>query len=264
MALVTHLNSVSRTALDFVLPPRCHGCGTRVLDDRRFCAACWGDLTLVSPPACSICDLPFDFDPDFAGVEATDQQSATVCAGCQARPPAFSWAATAMLYDDISKPYILKLKHGRATALSNPIGRLMAARLLSAGRLSGDKPWRVVPVPLHKNRYRTRRFNQSFLLAKALIKAMPNRGLILYPSLLQRVKATRSQGGLSRKGRQRNLVGAFDVPKAARPVIKGQSVLLVDDVFTTGATVESAARVMKRAGAGAIGVVCAARVVGPR
>ena len=259
----TQIAALWQPLLDFLLPPRCQGCGTRTLDNDRFCSSCWGALSLSGGSCCSVCDLPFDFE-EVAIPGDQSVESDTVCAACTARPPTFDWAVTAALYDDASKGHILRLKHARATALAKPIGQLMAARLQASGRVSEDKQWLLVPVPLHIKRYRKRRFNQSLILAKAAAKALSDTPFELAPDALERPIETPSQAGLSRMGRWRNLKGAIAVSPKWRDRLKGRSVLIVDDVFTTGATAETAAKAVKKAGVNEVGVVCFARTPGPR
>jgi len=242
MEFLQRLEHVARGALDLLLPPRCYGCGAAVADQGRLCAACWSGLTFLTPPCCASCGYPFEYAP---GGES-------LCAACMAGRPAYDVARSALVYDDASRPLVLAFKHGDRTHLAAPLADLMAAaggELLEAADL-------ILPVPLHPARLFRRRFNQAALLARMLARKS---GTDWSPTRLQRRRATITQGGLSRRGRQRNVAGAFYM----RGRLEGRAVLLVDDVMTTGATVEACARCLRRAGARHIGVLTLARVVLP-
>lgn len=206
----------------------------------------WARVTFLDKPWCARCGTPFSY-PAFDDME---------CPACMARPPAFSKARAAFVYDAVSRPLVLSLKHaGRTDALA-AYGRWMAragAELL----IEADA---LIPVPLHSGRLRKRRFNQSLLLARALSKAS---GVAVAPHALARVRDTSTQGGLSAKGRARNVAGAFKVRERYRQVIERRHVVIVDDVHTTGATLSACARALKRAGAENVTAITLARVVKP-
>lgn len=149
---------------------------------------------------------------------------------------------------------VLSLKHGARIALARPMGRRIAARI---GDRAGDDPL-VVPVPLHRWRLWKRGFNQSALLARAIARA---RGWAIRPDALVRVRATPSLGGLNPGQRKRVLSGAIRVSPRAKAVVGGRTVLLVDDVLTSGATSDACVRALKRAGAARVVIACYARVV---
>ena len=161
----------------------------------------------------------------------------------------------ALRYDDAARDLILKLKHGDGLQLVPFISQLMAARFVE---LTADNPF-VVPVPLHRWRYWRRRFNQSAELARYLCQHYERR--VYAPDLLIRHRATKSQGGLSRQARKRNLTGAFIPSPTAAQTLRGHPVLLVDDVMTTGATLQAATSCLRRAGAGEIRALTIARVI---
>jgi ComF family protein len=159
-------------------------------------------------------------------------------------------------YDDDSRDLILGFKHGDRTHAAPAFGHWLSR---AAGPLADDADL-VVPVPLHHWRLFRRRYNQSALLARALA----HRAEIAYaPNLLTRVRATPSQGRMSRARRRLNVRGAFAVAPRNRHRIKGRRVLLVDDVYTTGATLSEATRCLLGAGAGVVDVLTLARVVRP-
>jgi ComF family protein len=171
-----------------------------------------------------------------------------------ARRPAFDRARAVFAYDDASRGPVLSFKHADRTEAAPAFARLMttaAADLLSDADL-------LVPVPLHRRRLIARRYNQSALLTNALAR---HSGVPAMPDLLVRTRHTPSQGGLSATGRRRNVRGAFAVRRDLADRVRDARVLLIDDVLTTGATVEACAGVLKRAGAGTVDVVTLARVV---
>ena len=179
-----------------------------------------------------------------------------ICPACTARAPAYDKARAAFVYNEATRPLVLGLKHaGRTDALA-AYGRWMAR---AGAGLLGDADG-LVPVPLHGARLRRRRFNQSLLLARALSHAC---GVPVEPHVLARVRNTETQGGLSAKGRARNVAGAFAVREGRAGWVAGKRLVVVDDVHTTGATLSACARALKRAGAVNVNAVTLARVVKP-
>lgn len=223
------------------LPPRCPGCGEVVDADHRFCAACWRQLTLIAPPWCAACNLPFEFD---RGPDA-------MCAQCFDAPPAHDGVRAAVAYGPAARTLALKLKYGGRTAYAATAARLMA-------RLMPQDAELLVPVPLHRWRIWGRGFNQAALISCELSR------LSRVPAeleLLRRVKATPVLRGLGPRGRAKAVAGAFAVAPGARERLKGRAVVLVDDVHTSGATADACVRVLKRAGAARVTLLCWARVL---
>ncbi len=244
-ALAQMRRRTGRLLLDLLFPPLCIACRAPVAEPHSLCAACWREVSFLEGPECGQCGLPFDVDP---GGE-------TLCATCHAHPPSFERARSVMRYDEASKGPIVALK--RADRLD--IVPAFARWLDRSGRpLLADADL-IVPVPLHPIRLWQRRFNQAALLAGALSRMS---GVSADPLALIRTRPTRSQGAMpSAKARRRNVRGAFKVPPARRTAIEGLTILLVDDVFTTGATLEACAKALKRAGAARVLVLTLARVV---
>lgn len=230
--------------LDFILPPLCPHCETRVQRMGGLCPACAAGLKLIAAPHCALCGLPFPYE---MGEDC-------LCAGCLAHTPHFVAARAATVYDDHSRGLILALKHGDQTELAELLGGWMAR----AGRDLCQDADALIPVPLHWTRLWHRRYNQSVLLAQAVGKQVDRP---VWSRLLRRRRMTPSQKGHSRVQRRANVGGAFWVPPHLRHKIVGVSLVLVDDVLTTGATVDEAARVLLRAGAAKVTVLTAARVV---
>ena len=225
------------------LPPRCPGCGEVVDADHRFCAACWGQLTLIAPPWCATCNLPFEFD---RGPEAQ-------CGQCLAVPPAHDGVRAAVAYGPAARTLVLKLKYGRRTAYAATAAGLMARLMPGDAEL-------LVPVPLHRWRIWGRGFNQAALIARELSRRS---GVPAESGLLRRVKATPVLRGLGARGRAKAVAGAFMTAPGAREALKGRAVVLVDDIHTSGATTDACVRVLKRAGAARVTILCWARVLDP-
>ncbi|SLN10187.1 DNA utilization protein GntX [Oceanibacterium hippocampi] len=230
--------------IDFLLPPQCAGCRIPIAQDSALCAECWGGIDFIGPPYCVTCGYPFPHD---AGDGAE-------CGACIARTPAFDRARAAMAYGEVPRTLILGFKHGdriEATAL-------YARWLAHAGAAFRAEADIVTCVPLHRGRLFRRRYNQSALLANRLARDWARPAI---PDLVLRVRATRSQGGLNAGERRRNVAAAFAINPRHAAQLAGRNVVLVDDVLTTGATVEAVARVLRRGGAGAVNVLTLARVV---
>ncbi|HLI11040.1 MAG TPA: ComF family protein [Alphaproteobacteria bacterium] len=245
-ALANGLRRAAHGLLGAVLPARCLGCGAVVDRPGLLCAPCWSEIAFLGPPLCACCGLPFEVAPG----------EPALCGACLARHPPFARARAVFAYDDRSRRLILAFKHGDRLHGVPAFGRWMAragASLLSDASL-------IAPVPLHWTRLFRRRYNQAALLALALGRES---GVPVLPDLLLRRRRTPSQGKLSATERRRNMRGAFALNARYGEQMKGRRVLLVDDVFTTGATVGACSRVLLRAGASAVDVLTLARVVRP-
>ena len=236
-----------RSVLDLFYPPLCIVCREPVSDPGSLCPDCWRTLHFLDGPACAACGLPFEFDP---GGE-------TLCAACLAHPPAFDRARAILRYDDASRKPVLALKHADRLDLVPAFARWLE-RMGRELLLQSDL---IVPVPLHRLRLWSRRYNQSAELARVLSQLT---GVPADPFALTRVRPTPSQGKMSSaSARRRNVRGAFTVPEDRRSSVTGRRILLVDDVLTTGATANACAKALKRAGAEKVFVVALARVVRP-
>ena len=237
---------LSSLALDALLPPLCLACSATVDGSGRLCPVCWRRITFIDGPACDACGLPFEFE---VGAGA-------LCGACIAHPPAYRQARAVLHYDEHSRGLILKFKRADRIHGAPAFGAWLARA--GAGLLDGADL--VVPVPLHWRRLWARRYNQSALLAQATARAA---GVAVAPDLLRRTRHTRLQVGLTPAQRTLNVRGAFAVRESRKALLEGRRVVLVDDVLTTGATVEACARVLARAGAAAVDVLTLARVVRP-
>jgi ComF family protein len=229
--------------LDFALPPRCPGCGAIVADPHRFCLGCWQALTFLGEPCCRRCGLPFDYEGEGE------------CGRCLAEPPPFDRLRAAVAYGEVSRQVALRLKYGGRPGLAETLAHFMLRHLDSgAGRTAPV----LVPVPLHRWRIWKRGYNQAALIASALAGRSGVRAEL---DLLRRTRATPPLRGLGRRERALAVRGAFAVPTGARPRLAGRSVILVDDVYTSGATASACARALRRAGAASVEMLCWARVV---
>jgi len=238
------LAALFKRGLDFVLPPLCFGCRGAVETQGGLCSTCWSRLKFITRPHCEACGYPFPHE----------MPKGMLCAACHQKKPEYDKALAALAYDPSSRPLVLSFKHGERTEGLKTMARWMK----TAGEELLSDTGLIVPVPLHPRRLWRRRYNQSALLALAL---GAEAGKAVDVLALARKKNTPSQGGLNRHQRRRNVRAAFQVPKNKGGQVKGKNILLVDDVMTTGATVENCARALKKAGAGKIYVLTLARVV---
>ena len=230
--------------LSAALPPLCPARREPLASAGGLCPACWSKVAFITPPYCERLGIPFAYDagPGLLSMEAI------------AEPPAYGRARAVARYDDIARTLVHSLKYGDRLDLAPTLGRLMAA----SGKGLTAEADALVPVPLHWSRLWGRRFNQSAALAESIAAAS---GLSVWHDVLRRVKPTAQQVGLSRDERARNVQGAFKVSEAGTGRIAGRRLVLVDDVLTSGATAESCARSLLRAGAATVDVLVFARVV---
>jgi ComF family protein len=233
---------VGRAVVDGILPPRCLACGEIVGEPDSLCGRCWSAITFFAPPWCVNCGLPFPYP----------MGEGAVCAACARERMSWDRARAVMRYDKNSRRLVLSLKHGDRTHLARALGGWMQR----AGADILDGADLIVPVPLHWTRLFTRRYNQAGLLAHAVHAAG---GPPVAPDWLVRRRRTPSQGRLGPLARARNVRGAFQL-RPGRSV-QGKRLVIVDDVLTTGATVEECARVLRRAGAEWVGVLTLARAL---
>lgn len=231
-----------RPVIDFALPPRCPGCGAVTAEPHRFCMACWSSLIFLGDPCCARCALPFDYD----------QGADALCGGCLAYPPRFDRLRAAVAYGEIPRKVALKLKYGGRPGVAETVAGFMTRHV------EGAPDALLVPVPLHRWRIWRRGYNQAALIAQALARRT---GLAARLDLIERVKRTPPLRGMNAGQRRDALRGAFRVPAAGRAALKGRSVILIDDVYTSGATANGCARALKRAGAAEVRVLAWARVV---
>lgn len=235
-----------RLAADFLLPPKCLMCGGRVMEPAALCAACWRGLALITEPCCDRRGVPFAYDPG-AGI---------VSAAALADPPVWDRARAAVKFDGGSRRLVHDLKYRDRHEAAALMARLVAA----AGRPLLAEATAVVPVPLYRWRLWRRRYNQSALIARRVAAAG---GLPYRPDLLDRIRPTQAQVGLGYRERQANVRGAFRVPDGHKREIAGRTIVVIDDVITTGATANACAVALKQAGAERVNVLAFALVLDP-
>ncbi len=243
-ALGEGLRRLASTAIGLVYPPTCIACGAATGQPHALCAACWSGLRLIERPFCERLGTPFSLD---LGV------GSLISPGALAEPPVFGRARAVAVYDGTARDLVHRLKFNDRLDL----GRTMARMMTAAGSALLDEADVIVPVPLHGLRLWRRRFNQAALLAREIGRQS---GKPCDLRALARVRATRPQVGLTRRQRAENLQGAFRVSQAGRTRITGRRLLLIDDVATTGATGNAAARVLLRAGATSVDLLTFATV----
>ena len=226
--------------IDWLYPPRCRACGGRIdgRDAEYLCALCWPQIRLVSHPLCTVCGRPF--------LDASGDDH--LCAACLTRTPHFVRARAWACYptDETAghplRQVVQKFKYGRKVSLGKPLGWLMAQgceEFLSECHLD-----LIIPVPLHPKRLRWRGFNQSLLLARQVSRKYH---VPVDPFVLYRHRETPPQTQLNEDDRRKNVRGAFAT--YTEKSLKGKNVLLVDDVYTSGATVNECSRVLRHEGA---------------
>jgi len=255
------LGAFGRGLLDALLPPRCPGCGEVLAPSlgeetrQGLCGPCWARLRFIAQPLCDSCGLPFDYPVP----------GRALCLACEADPPPYDRARSVFVYDEASRDLILGFKHADRTDLAPLLARL--AEL--AGRDLLAEADGLVPVPLHRRRLARRRFNQAALLVGALSRRT---GIEDLTGLVVRQRETPPQSGGAAK-RTRNVAGAFRLASSPawvrrpgrevvdpRTRIVGRSLVIVDDVLTTGATVSAVAKLLVRGGAARVAVLTLARV----
>lgn len=232
--------------LDIFLPPRCAACDCELQSGPALCGACWQELDFINGPICAVtgAPMPYDLGPQSVSLNA------------MMRPPLYDVARAAMDYRGTARRLIHRLKFHNRPELAN----LMSGWLVSAGAEMLAEADYLLPVPLHRTRLLARRYNQSAELARAVAR---HSGVQMQVEWVRRIRRTPQQIGMTRKARQTNLRGAFAVKKTVKDKLKGRRVVLLDDVMTTGATVNACSRVLRKAGVAHIGVLTVARVVMP-
>ncbi len=234
---------IARRGLDILLPPVCPACRRAIAQAPGLCSRCWSSIEYITEPFCQVYGTPF----------AYDMGENIVSAQAIAEPPPFDSARSAVRYGPIAQALVHALKYRDRLEVAAP----MVTAMQTAGAELLDRCQLIVPVPLHRWRLWSRRYNQSQLLASGLSRRT---GIPDDPFVLQRRRRTRQQVGLTARARDSNVRGAFVVPQPHRANLSGRRVLLVDDVYTSGSTVKAASRALLRGGASAVDVLTFANV----
>jgi len=239
------VKSLLASALDLIFPPMCHVCSSFIpsAGNLHVCAACREQLTPLQSPLCSVCGIPF--------VGAGGDH---LCGSCSAGSHSFDSARGAYAYEGAISDLIHAFKYQNKTHLRRPLAQLTIAVLPQLTSPSDHDL--VLPVPLHRRKLSRRGFNQAVLLGEIIAR---HAGLPFDRYTLRRVRWTEPQINLKADERRANVKGAFEVTKPR--LVEGLRLLLVDDVFTTGSTVEECSRVLKKAGAAAVDVITVARAL---
>ncbi len=240
------LAQIYRKGVDLILPPLCPLCRTPLQDADRLCIACWQQIDFINEPFCRKTGhpMPQDYGED------------TILPMALINPPAYHRARAAYTYNDTGAHLIRLMKFSDSPELATLLARFLAP----AGAEFLPQADFLLPVPIHPRRLLYRRFNQSAELCRALAPMVEVP--IAYDWLI-RTRHTPQQLGLTRAQRQRNLTGAFRVRDNKRALLKGKKIVLVDDVLTTGSTVEICAKTLYRAGVAQVDVLTVAMVVKP-
>lgn len=239
---MSFFNSILSGLLDFIIPPLCPICKQPIKTAHCLCPNCFEKIQFISYPYCIKCGRPFEFDiPE-----------ETRCGACSKKDPVFHKARAAFIYDSNSKQLILPFKHSDHLELTP----LLTNMLYQAGKELFAETDVLLAVPLHRLRFIKRKYNQAGVLAKSLADKINKPYL---SNVLIRARSTPSQGHMRPAERKKNVSGAF---KIIHPeLIKGKRILIIDDVFTTGATVSECTKILRKNGAKHVSVLTLARVV---
>jgi ComF family protein len=238
-SLMMHVVKVADKLVSFALPPRCPGCGVIEKNDDEFCTSCWQQLIFLTGPGCMTCNRPMHIGN-------------LQCGPCMKELPKHDGVRAALAYGEVSSDIAIRMKHGRRTGLARVMGRLIS------NQLAGIENAIIAPVPLHRWRLWARGYNQSLHIARHLKLRNDN---LLVSDLLTRTRNTPFLRGLSRTERAKAIKGAFRLNPLYDSIVKGRTICLVDDVYTTGATINGCATALKNAGCAKVIALCWARVL---
>lgn len=242
--LKTIITPIAKQCLRFLLPQLCPICTSEVTAS-GLCGDCWSSIKLISTSACLQCSTPFDYVPLL-----------TTCGNCLRQPPDVDQVVAAMVYDGFSRQMILGLKYGDRQDIAPILAKMMQAKSYP---LIQDADF-IIPLPLHPSRFFRRQFNQSAELTRYLLAPYPEMQGKFTTAIMMRRKKTAPQGRQTKKQRRDNLRNAFHVPESQKPALKGKNVLIIDDVMASGASINSAAACLKRAGVNTVSASVVARV----
>ena len=237
-----------RKILDFIFPQNCISCEGKIKVEEHFlCALCRGDIGFIQQPHCFHCGVPADLSYAFPHEEF-------LCGVCRENSFKFDRARSLGFYDTVLRTTIHHFKYRKQIGVLLDIDLLLEKYFLENPDFC--QGFTVSPIPLHFNKMKERGFDQAFLIARQVAKVLK---LPLEGGLLRRIKATSPQATMTRTERARNIKGAFEINRPE--LVEGKNILLVDDVFTTGATVNEASKILKKNGAGKVYVFTLGRVV---
>ncbi|HUX79186.1 MAG TPA: ComF family protein [Alphaproteobacteria bacterium] len=237
--------SLFKKFVDLLVPLRCVKCGSILEKKEGLCTSCWPSIPFITKPYCACCGLPFDFEIE----------EGALCGACSYELPFYKTARSVFSYTDESKELILKFKHTDSIHSAPVFATWMWRRLEEI-----ESPL-CIPVPLHWTRLFMRTYNQAALLSREIAK---HKGWTYSPTCLIRKRRTPSQGHLSKKDRIKNVGNAFHVPQSKGLQLNGRTILLIDDVYTTGATINACSKALLKAGAREVHALTLGRVVKPQ
>lgn len=229
-------------------PTHCLFCDQIIDKEALFCSICWPKLQFITDPKCRICAYPFE-------VELKGNSAKLPCASCLKKKPTFDKVITIFRYNKIIKKIIADLKYRDQAFIAKKFAKL----LLEKAKPELEDIDFITVVPLHINKLKKRKFNQTILLAKNLVKS--NKKIKIYNDILFRAKDTPTQVDLTQKQRKENIKRAFILNKKYKEFVVDKKILLIDDVMTTGATIEACAKVLKKCGAKKVIVLTLAKTV---
>jgi ComF family protein len=234
-----------KNIIDIIFPPKCLICEEMIHDMGGLCSECWVKIDFTSEPACSICNYPFPYEATLG----------SICGYCVKKRPIYDRAYSVFRYNEHSKILLHRFKYGDKTFLAPYFAQWI---LRSAGKSLESADF-LVPVPLYYKKLYSRLYNQSALLAMHLSKYT---NIKFLPLVLQKTKDTSSQTGLEREKRLKNVINSFSVDNNYLDLIKGKNIVLIDDVMTTGATINECSKILLSKGKAAkITVITLARTV---
>lgn len=237
------LQQTIETVINFLYPSQCRVCENQIgLESVPYmCDTCWHDIDFIEPPWCEMCGIPNTEDK---------------CDSCAANPPPYGKLRTIAFYEAALQQAIHLFKFEKRTTLAKPLTQLLMQYIPDDFSIAEYDF--ILPIPIHKKRLRERGFNQATLLANGIAKIT---GVPVVTDVLTRYRNTSPQSSLDRETRQTNIIGAFELHK--KEVVQDKRILVLDDVFTTGATVREAVKVLWNADPIEIDVLTLARALDP-
>ena len=239
---------LGRWIADFLLPPQCACCGEAIEKTGALCAECWQQIDFIEKPCCDILGVPFAYDLE------TGENQGILSTAAIAAPPRYARARAVARFDRMARRLVHNLKYRDALECAPLMGRWMARAAFELVAQSDI----IIPVPLYRLRLWLRRSNQAALLAGEIGRQS---GLPVFETMLERIRSTRSQVGLNLEERQRNVAGAFVAQPNLLERLAGRDVVIVDDVISTGSTVNALTKVLLGAGVDRVDVISFSRVV---
>lgn len=230
---------------DIIFPPRCLCCADNIIEHGNLCADCWADTQFITEPFCDICGYPQELEVDL--IEG-------ICSFCTAKKPSYQKARALFSYENAGLQLIHNLKYYDKQHIAEPLSKMLYSKY-SDIIMQADI---IVPVPIHWRRLLMRKYNQSLLMSNCLSKFS---GKPVIADLLYRTKYTAPQNRMNYKERYRNIKDIIKVTDKYQDMIAGKNILLVDDVITTGATINGCAKELTKAGSCSINVVTFAKTI---